>query len=395
MKYRELINLYKSGEIDEENKKRVERDIERQEAISEYLFDSEEIPGIDDVVEEESVITAIDDNEDVKFTKLINRSIRRAFIKMGVCVAVITLAIVLFVVYLLPGIVDEFYYEPDKIAGTKDGMETNYLSLDMAVYTELFKPGYYRDNVIVESNGYGEYDINILQTTSYTGTFTNVAGTIKKNKLVLYDSRLLNTIAINSFLPYKAGVNYGYRGMESETMENAIASIEGLDDNERYIAYVTLSEVMSYNEFEKWSEEDEIFANWCATCFKNENGFYADGIIGFTYNESSHQIYYDTEKYPYLSQFDVSLTAVDNDFVASEEVMTTHYTSMLRYMADRDEFRELMGDSYSSQEYEDMAKNVEQNGINIYGFTTVLEKAELLELCKNENIHYIYVQDLK
>ena len=178
-------------------------------------------------------------------------------------------------------------------------------------------------------------------------------------------------------------------------MENAIASIEGLDDNERYIAYVTLSEVMSYNEFEKWSEEDEIFANWCATCFKNENGFYADGIIGFTYNESSHQIYYDTEKYPYLSQFDVSLTAVDNDFVASEEVMTTHYTSMLRYMADRDEFRELMGDSYSSQEYEDMAKNVEQNGINIYGFTTVLEKAELLELCKNENIHYIYVQDLK
>ena len=37
MKYRELIELYKKGKLDDE-KEMVENDIERHEAISEYLF---------------------------------------------------------------------------------------------------------------------------------------------------------------------------------------------------------------------------------------------------------------------------------------------------------------------------------------------------------------------
>ena len=51
MTYRELINLYKNGKLDEEQKAKVEQDIERQEAISEYLFDEGEIPGLEDLVD--------------------------------------------------------------------------------------------------------------------------------------------------------------------------------------------------------------------------------------------------------------------------------------------------------------------------------------------------------
>ena len=54
------------------------------------------------------------------------------------------------------------------------------MSLDMGVYTELFLPGKYRNNVVVDSNGYGEYDINIIQNASITGTFNNVAGKVEK-----------------------------------------------------------------------------------------------------------------------------------------------------------------------------------------------------------------------
>ena len=39
MTYRELIDLYKNGKLNEEQKAKVEKDIERQEAISEYLFE--------------------------------------------------------------------------------------------------------------------------------------------------------------------------------------------------------------------------------------------------------------------------------------------------------------------------------------------------------------------
>ena len=42
MRYHELIELYKAKELSEQERQRVEQDIERQEAISEYLFEREE-----------------------------------------------------------------------------------------------------------------------------------------------------------------------------------------------------------------------------------------------------------------------------------------------------------------------------------------------------------------
>ena len=38
MTYRELLELYKTGELELEQRKKVEKDIERQEAISDYLM---------------------------------------------------------------------------------------------------------------------------------------------------------------------------------------------------------------------------------------------------------------------------------------------------------------------------------------------------------------------
>ena len=45
MTYRELLKLYQDGTLDEEKRKKVEADIERQEAIGDYLYEKEEIPG--------------------------------------------------------------------------------------------------------------------------------------------------------------------------------------------------------------------------------------------------------------------------------------------------------------------------------------------------------------
>ena len=55
--------------------------------------------------------------------------------------------------------------------------------LDMSAYTELRIPGYYRNNVMVSDEGYGDYDINIVQNMSYTGNFTNVSGKVEKGSL--------------------------------------------------------------------------------------------------------------------------------------------------------------------------------------------------------------------
>ena len=188
MKYHELIELYKAGKLEEEKRNQVERDIERQEAISEYLFEEGEVPdlemfdnGFGDELESKEV-----DEEQVQFTKMINASIRKAFVKMGVTVGVVVLALLLFVIFALPQVVDLFYYNPAKIVGKEEHYEhtTNQISLDLAVYSELFMPGYHRSNVIVDENGYGEYDINIVQNVSMTDSFKNVAGKIEREKQV-------------------------------------------------------------------------------------------------------------------------------------------------------------------------------------------------------------------
>ena len=46
MTYRELLELYKAGELELEQRKRIEKDIEKQEAISDYLYEQEGIPSL-------------------------------------------------------------------------------------------------------------------------------------------------------------------------------------------------------------------------------------------------------------------------------------------------------------------------------------------------------------
>lgn len=136
--------------MNEEQKATVEKDIERQEAISEYLFDEGEIPewgdlrkaaGEPDNTEHYEEIASDEmDDEEKRFVKMIQSSIRKAFIKMGVTISAVVLVIILLVIFALPKAVDVFYYDPGEIVGSYDQCETNRMSLDMAVYSELFLP---------------------------------------------------------------------------------------------------------------------------------------------------------------------------------------------------------------------------------------------------------------
>ena len=176
MKYHELLELYKKKQLGEEQREKVEQDIERHEAISEYLFEKEEEDILQDSgkLPEESDIqfTEKEKNAADDFTKRVNRAIRRAFLKMGAAVCAVTLVVVLLVLFVLPHVVSSFYYDPGRIVGESSyGGTTNQMSLDLAVYTELAIPGTYRDNVQVEDKGYGNYDINIYQNVSRSGRF--------------------------------------------------------------------------------------------------------------------------------------------------------------------------------------------------------------------------------
>ena len=130
MRYRELLELYKKGELTEQEAEKVRTDIERQEAITDYLLEVDEVFDLslsEDFLKERTLSVSED------FVKVINRSIRKAFRKLGVIILVMALIMILFIQFALPQIVSLFYYNPGKIISEEEYRTTKQIELDMAI----------------------------------------------------------------------------------------------------------------------------------------------------------------------------------------------------------------------------------------------------------------------
>ena len=430
MRYHELIELYKKKELSEQERQRVEQDIERQEAISEYLFEREEQETLGLGFAQEEKAEHADQKAD-EFTRRVNRAIRRAFIKMGAVVCAVTLVIVLLLLFVLPEAVSMFYYDPGKIVGENEyGGTTNQMSLDMAVYTELMVPGEYRYNVQVDDRGYGDYDITIYQNVSSTETFTNVAGRIEKNNLQLYDVNQLRRPTGNIFgwfqmapeegktlteLAENGQGDDGYFFSAAGDREQATETLNSLDENGLYYAYVTLDRLMPYDEYMAFMDEiinnDELAASdiWCApitwrepvTRETDDIGRLKLSNLGFYINSgTSADVDWDREKYP-----DLVMRAVRDaegnwqdemaQQIQDEDVAAEHFAVMLDYMAEQEEFLEMMPDAETPVNLSEAADYVRENGLTVYGFGCMANKETLLKINDMEGVYSIAAEKLK
>lgn len=383
MKYSELLVLYKTGKLPEDEAKKVESDIERHVAIGDYLFEDEKIPELTDMFEEN------EDNENQKVVKLVRDTMRATFIKLGAIVTAIVLVVALFIAFALPKVVDCFYYNPAKELGP----HTEALSLDMAVYSELHMPTGYCDHAFVESEGYGKYSF-VLQTFGINYE-DSIGGTINKNKITLYDPDYFSYFSVNNFNYYGVGVDCGWHLTESSyfTKEERIEQYkEELVDGEDYIVYVTFNEVLSYQEFVSTTKMLSVNPYWAGICTKDDKTYTSNYLTGFIYNNSCRSLAFDEKKYPYLTQFSLCLSRdIVSEEPVAEDVMTTHMVSMLKYMADQKQFRKAI-DGWSSEKYLEMAANVEEHGLNIYGYMDVVDKETVLRLLESDSILYVTVE---
>ena len=427
--------------MEDSTKKQIEAEIEKQDAISEFLYEEGEIPDFSELegentseLENEECLTGqknaqedrsenqiekrnklirdYENNQENEFNrqfiKEIQRSIRRAFIKMGLVVGMVVLAVVLSAVFILPKAVSKFYYNPNEAAGQYEEMITTRMDLDLSVYSELFLPGNHRDQVNAVSRGYGEYDIVIPQTSSWTGKFTSVSGRLVRGKLTLYDNNVLSRPIMQFYLPgdedawaaWEVDENGKETKMDTEarkqeSIQYSKEEIAGYNDNDWYLAYVSINDIMDYKDFIEWfqklsdQKELEWGTLWCAVHTEDEEGYLIEPDIGFCPLPSGMSINWDREKYPYLSLLDnsdLSYVAEAND----EETMQTHFTSMLSYIQDHDDILSMMGQTTDSpNRYQDMINYVKKNGLKIHGFAVSAKKKTLLELYKEAVVSYI------
>lgn len=414
MTYREILELYKNGKLDEARKTEVEADIEKQDAISEYLFEN---GTEDDWKTEGGALAEIPDagseQEEKQFAKEIQRSIRKAFIKMGVIVGVSVLVIVAFCSFLLPNIVSQFYYDPGKIVGGEENQanETNQMSLDMDVYTELAIPFERRYRVNVESKGFGNYDIYIPQSYTVNDTWKNVAGRIEKGKLTLYDANVFLKPTGNLYDWFQAEgdlskpVGEVIESMDKNTLHGQMDSLEEvekalkeLDENKTYTAYFTLNRMLDYKDFVKLIKGKDGLSQVWGTVKTNDTrqpdgsfeGSFLEDNLGFIMDEVfGSSIEWDHEKYPNLrlSYYNWNTDETEDIDMDDEEAMKEHFISMLRYMQDQEEFCEMM--SEDAMHFGEAADFVEENGITIYGFAARADKETLLEWNEMDEIYSI------
>ena len=427
MTYRQILDKYKKNALPEEKQKEVAADIEKYEAISDYLYEESEIPDINEAFSEPNENTcgcngsgcdpgpagSITDSaqraED--FTTVVNRSIRKAFLKLGITVFAAAALLILFVQFILPGIVDNFYYDPTEIVSQPtDSFIENRMSRDIGTYTELVMPETHRTDVTAESLGYGKYNISIHQNLSYTDFFSTATGDVTRGKLRLFNEDILRKPTGNAFgwsqiyVDFKNG-EYQTKSLtelyritdertkndveEGEIMhgaagspEQSIETIKGLRDDMPYYAYVTFERMLDFSQVEKIidpADKDDFMITepWLAVD---------------TYPRSNAP---DGSSYGYITTLPkIGFIVQDQDNVSeNEELQQKHFTDMLDYMAEQTDFLKMFDED--PQTFADASQLIKKNGLHIYGMGCTVSKSTMLKLMEFDNVREIYVKNIQ
>lgn len=180
-----------------------------------------------------------------------------------------------------------------------------------------------------------------------------------------------------------------------EIIQDSKDAIAEYNDNDWYLAYVSINDIVDYRDFIEWyqklSDDKELEWGelWCAVHTEDADGYCVEPNIGFCPYPSGMSMNWDREKYPYLSLLDNTDICHDVD-VTDEETMQTHFISMLSYIQDYDDIISMMGQTTDSpNRYQDMINYVKKNGLKIHGFAVYAKKKNLLELYKQDMVSYV------
>lgn len=421
MNYRKLLEEYQQNKLNEEQKAMVEADIDRQEAISDYLFDRDRA----DFGEEEidRLPTEPPDEQSKEFVRLINRTIRRTLMKIGIAAAVLVAVIFLAV----PPLLSLLYYNPAQSVG----LDTNRLSRDWAIWSEVNMPGNLYDSADVRREGAGRYSFTLHQSVSHTGTLptSDYAGRIDRGQLQLYTPAAVRKPSFNLFANAQLDPSQSVSSQEDKEefiwaagdADDAWEELENLDDSSLYNAYISFEKPLSLSETREIVEKElDNMIVWYAVQPSDER--YSSTLIGMRSDWEGIFLDRDDDRYPWLflnkkstassteDEDDALLTQEDNqpiwqrlfcklffsvdvlsvDYIEGacddEEIMTTHFVSMLRYLSDQKRFLRMMDDQTDYTEYADY---VEQNGLHIYGIMVTDQRDNLLQLKKDDRIYGI------
>ncbi len=386
MNYRELLERYKQGLANEEEKKLIEEDLEKYEALEEYLS------GILDEELEDMTKTSgaeIHEEETVKLKKSVNKRLRKVVLTSVLTVAVLYVGIF----YGVSAIINGIYYNPTAVTQSeKQQYQSPDFYYDMKAYISLNMPGYAINSfTFQEPKGFGRYELSYPMRDLFANNEQRYFVNISRGRLTYAMDGIFGT---KSRFGIWEGFQKMQRDLPKDTGEESAKSWDKEDQrkNEETIRYLKELNPLSYismsivfnkdltmEEFYQMSKAyPSLSFKWVGIRTVEPGAHWSETqpmhLIGFNPNyndEPSSTQRPDTQKYPLFNLVDIfnDSTWMKQDYAeAISEVYRIHFRSRLEYLKDRKEFVGIFDyNEYKTDFYEDALAYINEHGVKTYG----------------------------
>lgn len=334
----------------------------------------------------------ISDSE--RFTRQINREIKKTFVKIGLCSGACVLVIVLFLIFGLSPLMNVFFYDPTEPVWEADDNDyaPERLSVDLGVYTELLMPLNKYNSTISLKQGFGRYYFTANKVAWYNDVENSnktIAGEISRSKLQIFTPDVLERPAGNVMGltddANRDSVMYG------TSPEDALAEIKSQSGGKKLIkAYVTFSKDISLGDTCRLLEDYDTFGSWLGVRLPDNRMGY-----GFTI-DTSGAIFEDckiNEKYPSLLFNEESFTTGDYKSKEMEKYFRNHFVSMIKYLSDNKRFADMIDDTneFGSIDADGIEKYLRKHGLKIYGVATYADRDTLIDMYSDPAVYGILI----
>lgn len=380
MTYKEKLARYRNQTATPQETAEIEADLEKYQAITDFLLEEEGSmdlpPSVEQETEHKKIIQAMR-----------HRSGKIVFLAM-VCACVVMIGLYV----AMPTISRKIWYDPQ--TNTMSEFSSD-LTCSIAVLAELTMPDIMMESVKVTPLGLGRYSIQVRQTPRID-PFTSdwVSGTITRGKIQML-SDFWQYPAANSFWRATTGFAEEAPGADRLILDCDTAKEILADLPEEYVlqAYISLSEDWSMEQLAQVKETvmQDGTLGWVAVrCVEEEQQLFP--LLGFQADSSGLILDGVDALYPYYELSNHKDTPL-------AESWRRHFEALLQYSIDHaEEYARFTGDSterlgtHTAPQTQDY---IAQNGVYTYGFVYQATPKAVSALLEQDGVAGVYFKDTK
>lgn len=394
MTFRELLEKYKEGLLTEEEKLLVEQELEKNEAINDYLADE-----MEQTFKQDMEVGSNISDENFKIQKTIKKSVKRT-LAIVVAVSVACVFLILFITqYIISPLISSQYYDPTKKTAGQKYQED--LSFDLRAITEVFIPGYAMSFVSnAEDLGYGKYNLIFTRKNIFTKQNETISTKLDKSRVGIENFYTQSYNAFPTFpefsneedsSEYQQSLDF-----QKEISQTEIEHVRKLPSTSYISAWVRFPKDLALEDLCKIKTKyKNVDFKWIAVRTKEKQGY---PLMGFSTGTDDSFISADTvdqEKYPGFQLVDLWHFSGNTPYeVLLAEKYETHFTSLLKYLKDHPEPVTTFIGYSKNYDIERILDYVEKNGANTYGALVYGESEDLLELYESGEIMTFSIENV-